>query len=104
MTVSVGVSLVLLGQTIPNNSLVNLDDLLYVTNNNQPTNANEFQTLMCVTDLEDCCESLRAVRGNWYYPDGHTVVFNTNGVTFQRNRGANEIRNNQQFYGSVRLW
>ena len=59
---------------------------------------------MCVTDLEDCCESPRTMRGNWYYPDGRTVVFNTGGGTFQSNRGANEVIGNQQFYGSVRLW
>ena len=94
----------LLGQTIPNNSLVNLNDLLYATNNNQPTNVNGLQTLMCVTDLEDCCASPRTVRGNWYYPDGRTVVFNTSGATFQSNRGLNEVIGNQQFYGSVRLW
>ena len=101
-TVSVGVSLVLQGQAIPNNSLVNLDDLLYVTSNDQPTNANGLQTLMCVTDLVDCCEL--PARGNWYYPDGRIVLYNTGGATFQRNRGQNEVINNQQFNGSVRLW
>ena len=96
----------LLGQTIPNNSLVNFDDLFYLTNNNQPTKFNdELQTLMCVTDLVDCCDLPRTVRGNWYYPDGHIVVFNTaRSATFQSNRGANEVINDQQFYGSVRLW
>ena len=101
---SVGVSLELLGQVIPNNSLVNLDDLQYHPNNNQPTNGNGQQTLMCVTDLVDCCEPPRTVRGDWYYPDGGTIVFNTRGATFQRNRGANEVINGQHFFGSVRLW
>ena len=57
---------------------------------------------MCVTDLVDCCES--SALGNWYYPDGRTVLYNTVGATFQRNRGQNYVINNQQFYGSVRLW
>ena len=105
ISIAVGVSLLLLGQTIPNNSLVNYDDLLYRSDNGQPTNANRLQTLMCVTDLVDCCESPHTVCGDWYYPDGRTVVFNTGGPgTFQSNRGANEVIGNQQFYGSVRLW
>ena len=99
-----GVSLVLLGQTIPNNSLVNFDDLLYVTNNDQPNNTNGQQTLICITDLVDCCETEEL--GDWYYPNGHTVMYNTDHkrATFQSNRGQNQLINNQQFYGSVRLW
>ena len=101
----VGVSLVLKGQIIPNNSLVNLEEFLYVTNNDQPTNDNRLQTLMCITDLEDCCASPRTVRGNWYYPDGRIVEYtDSEGATFQSNRGANEVMGNQMFNGSVRLW
>ena len=100
--ISVGVSLLLQGKTIPNNSLVNLDDLLYRTDTLQPTNANGLQTLMCVTDLVDCCETQRL--GNWYYPNGRIITSRSQGNTFQTNRGQNEIVNNQQFYGSVRLW
>ena len=71
----VGVSLQLLGQTIPNNSLVNLVDLLYqVHNTPEPTNANGLQTLMCVTDRVDCCET--PALGNWYYPNGSIVGYN----------------------------
>ena len=94
----------LLGQTIPNNSLVNLEDLLLRRDNTQPTNTNGLPTLMCVTDLVDCCDSPNTVLGNWYYPNGRTVVFNTAGGTFQSNRGANEVINDQRFNGSVRLW
>ena len=92
----------LLGQTIPNNSLVNLVDLLYHTNDlNPPTNANGEQTLMCVTDLVACCETEGL--GNWYFPGGG-VIISGGGNTFQSNRGQNEVINGQQFYGSVRLW
>ena len=101
-THAVGVSLQLRGEIVPNNSLFNLDDLQYHTDNNQPTNANGQQTLMCVTDLKDCCDTEQL--GNWYYPDGRTVVYNTGGATFQRNRGQNETIGSQNFYGSVRLW
>ena len=49
-----GVTLQLHGVTIPNNSLVNIGDLLYRAGGDpDPTNANGFhnQTLVCVTDL-----------------------------------------------------
>ena len=58
---------------------------------------------MCVTDRVDCCDTEQL--GNWYYPDGRTVVYSTeSGHRFQSNRGQNEALNGQQFYGSVRLW
>ena len=71
-----------------------------------PTNANGLhnQTLVCITDLEDCCDSPRTVRGDWYYSDGSAVEYDSRGRTFRKNRGANEVLNGQQFYGSVRLY
>ena len=102
-----GVSLQLHGVTIPNNSLVDIDDLLYRSGGDpHPTNANGLhnQTLVCVTDLEDCCDSPRTVHGDWYYSDGSVVEHSGPGRTFLRNRGPNEVRNGQQFYGSVRLF
>ena len=71
-----------------------------------PTNANGLHnhTLVCVTDLEDCCDSPRTVRGDWYYSNGSVVEYTSPGRTFRRNRGANEILNGQQFSGSVRLF
>ena len=104
-----GVSLKLHGVPIPNNSLVDFDDLLYRTASDpDPTNDNGLhdQTLVCVTDLTDCCLSPHTVRGDWYYPDGRVVHFDSGGtmITFRANRGPNEVRNGQQFYGSVRLF
>ena len=98
----------LLGQTIPNNSLVNLDDLAYQAPDQgaefieAPTNTNGRQTLMCITDLVACCETEGL--GNWYFPDGNVITSDRGGATFRANRGQNEMRNGQQFYGSVRLW
>ena len=87
---------------------MDLDDILYrEAYTEDPTNANpelHDQALLCVTDLEDCCDAPRTVRGEWYYPDGRRVKFNTEGSTFRRNRGPNEQRNGRQFYGSVRLF
>ena len=55
-----GVSLSLRGDTIANDSFVNIDDI-----------GNE-DALLCVTDLHDCCHrSSRA--GEWYFPNGTRV-------------------------------
>ena len=63
----------------------------------------EGGALMCVTDLEDCCDAPRTVRGDWYFPDGHRVPgFYT--AQFLANRGPNEVINEQRIYGSVRLY
>ena len=111
----VGVSLKLHGVMIPNNSLVDFNDLLYRTvtygpYGEYPTNALpdlHDQALLCVTDLEDCCESPHTVCGVWHYPNGSVVQNPPPGHgyrTFMTNRGQNEIRDGRQFHGSVRLW
>ena len=107
----IGVSLKLQGVVIPNNSLVDFDDLLYVSIydlccNEPPSNDNQErhdQGLLCITDFENCCESLLC--GNWYYPSGRIVDFVAEDrEIFQANRGQNEVINGRQFYGSVRLF
>ena len=110
-THTVGVSLKLYGVTIPNNSLIDFDDILYReirgSLSEDPSNANATlhdQTLLCITDLEDCCDTPRTVRGDWYYPDGSVVQFDAEGTTFRANRGPNEVISGRQFYGSVRLF
>ena len=86
---------------------MDINDLLYRGHSDpDPTNANGLhnQTLVCITDLEDCCDSPRIVRGDWYYSNGNVVTLPRWGTTFLRNRGPNEIINGQQFSGSVRLF
>ena len=94
----------MLGVVAPNNSLVDIDDILYTTRDSQsPLNTRPEQhdgSLLCVTDLVDCCET--PMLGNWYFPDG-TPVGNT-GNGYRSNRGQNEMINGHQFYGSVRLF
>ena len=98
------------GVAISNDSLVDVDDLLYRAPqsccNEQPSNSNPAlhdQALLCVTDLVDCCESPPV--GTWYYPDGRVVELDNGGNSeFQANRGPNQVINERQFYGSVRLW
>ena len=113
-THTVGVSLKLHGVTIPNNSLVDIEDILYTAPelpefNVIPTNTNGLhdQTLVCVTDLVDCCDTPRTVHGDWYYSNGDVVQFDATGgrgQIFRANRGPNEVISERQFYGSVRLF
>ena len=99
------------GALIPNNSLVDIDDILYTAPipccNEFPSNIRpdlHDQALLCVTDLTDCCESPSSL-GNWYYPNGSTVQFDAGNVaTLLANRGQNVVINGRQFYGSVRLF
>ena len=87
---------------------MDIGDILYRTPGDpNPTNANGLhdQALLCVTDLEDCCDAPRTRRGDWYYPDGNIVPLDVHGgATFRANRGPNEIINGRQFNGSVRLF
>ena len=95
----------MLGVVAPNNSLVDPDDILYTTADSQNPSTTRpdrhDDSLLCVTDLVDCCET--PMLGNWYLPDG-TPVGNTGNGVFHSNRGQNEVRNGRQFYGSVRLF
>ena len=108
-TCAVGVSLILHGVTIPNNSLVEFEDTLYTVAPNpcclEPTNANGLhdQTLVCVTDLVDCCDAPHTVRGDWYDPD-RNIITSTASPAFRSNRGPNEVLSGRQFYGSVRIF
>ena len=102
-----GVTLQLHGVTIPNNSLIDIADLLYRTDQDpEPTidNGLHNRTLICVTDLEDCCASPKTVRGDWYYNDGSVVQHNAHGSTFLKNRSPTRVINGQRFSGSVRLF
>ena len=108
---TVGVSLMFRGATIPNNSFVDIDDIMYTSPENPcctelPSNTNpRDEALLCVTDLVDCCDTPRTVRGDWYYPDGRRVELNPAAtVTFRANRGPYEETNGQTHYGSVRLF
>ena len=91
---------------------MDVDDILYRAPidgfREDPTNSNSELhdlALLCVTDLVDCCESPRTVRGHWYYPNRNMVTFDPNAIaTFRSNRGPNEIINGRQFLGSVRLF
>ena len=89
---------------------MDVHDILYrIARSDNPTNANpelHDQSLLCVTDLEDCCKSPHTVHGDWYYPNGSVVQYDTDGLNtaFRRNRGPNEVLNGRKFYGTIRLF
>lgn len=104
-----GVSLKVQGLTTPNNSIVDVDDILRFAGSGAPTNVDQTlheSSLLCVTDLIDCCESPRTVRGDWYFPSGTRVGFGARSASFQSNRGSNEFidATGRQVNGSVRLF
>ena len=106
---AVGVSLVVRGETAPNNSFVDIDDILKIYElEEKPSNSNPHshdQAMLCITDLVDCCENPR--RGSWYYPDGHMIPDRVLWFDYNRygsNSGQYELRDERQFYGSVRLY
>ena len=115
---TVGVSLRLRGVTIPSDSFVDLDDIMYTAPGvppftDFPSNRNpRDEALKCVTDLVDCCGTesdtppgiVRTMRGDWYFPDGSRVGSGDYGILFQTNRGPNEVINGRTVYGSVRLY
>ena len=111
-THAAGVSLRFLGETIPSDSFVDIDDVLNVGGLSDPSNRNPAiadASLQCVTDLVDCCGTepgspVCTERGDWYFPDGTNVELDTGASRFLVNRGPNEAINGQQLYGSVRLY
>ena len=93
------------GATIPNNSIVDIENVLYTDCAGEfPRNgwpAQNDRAVLCVTDLVNCCD--RQDFGNWYLPNGSIVPVNT-GFGFRSNRGQNEVVDGHHFYGSVRLY
>ena len=98
---------------------MDFDDTLNIgSSGSAPTNRNsgfEDRALQCITDLVDCCGTesdspvSRTQHGNWYFPDGNRVSEFISSVSDQStrflvNRGPNEVINEQQFNGSVRLF
>ena len=81
------------GLTLPNDSLVDIDDI--------PDDASVgFVTavataLMCRTDLFTCCsagqQGLPQNLGEWYHPDGSGVTFNDGNAKFRINRQRSDI-------------
>ena len=94
------------GETLPNDSFVDVDDILATVgvSNNIPSNTNPKDALLCVTDLEDCCATPRTVRGDWYLPNLSGVGSGGGSTEYRVNRGAYEETSGQTVYGSVRLY
>ena len=100
-----GVSLRFQGETLPNNSFVDFDDVLNIAGGPGPTNRNpgsDGAALECITDLVNCCNGTQ--HGNWYFPGGTRVGEFSSGTRFMVNRGPNEVIGERRFNGSVRLF
>ena len=80
------------GVTLPNNSLVDFDDIPNVSG----AEGAPGDVLNCRTDLQACCndglQMLPAPVGEWYYPNGTALDFDAGGATFRRNRGLMNVR------------
>ena len=107
-TNTVGASLELLGVDLPNNSFVDVNELLDVPAGGlNPTPDRDLPTLHCVTDFVDCCNAPRSMRGEWYFPNGTALDFDLGGdTTFRRNRGPNGLHgpDGAMVFGVVRLY
>ena len=86
------------GLALPNNSLVDFDDIPNLSIYNYGGVVDD-SVLNCRTDLEECCndalQNLPAPVGEWYYPNGTALTFDTSpggGTTFRRNRGLMNVR------------
>ena len=65
-----------MGVNLPNHSYVDLNEV--GTDSGDPGN-----TVRCITDLTTCCSGSQAQhRGDWYFPDGDRLPFQTNTGTF----------------------
>ena len=79
----------LTGAIIPNNSIVDSDDIVARGFDPPLSDADSNGALLCITDLQDCCDTPN-VRGDWYFPDDSRVE--SSGTEFRVNRGASVVR------------
>ena len=91
-----GVTVNLNGLALPNDSFVDFDD---IPNLSITGGATDVVVLNCSTNLEACCnaglQNLDAPVGDWYYPNGTALPFDTSpegGTTFRRNRVLMNVR------------
>ena len=91
-----GVTVDLNGLALPSDSLVDFDD---IPNFSTSGGVVDDSVLNCRTDLVACCnagqQSLPAPVGEWYYPNGTALTFDTSpggGATFRRARGLMIVR------------
>ena len=83
--VTTSVYLELNGNVYPNNSVISLSEV-----------GENGDALLCKTDLVTCCAIPPNRFGEFYYPDGETVLIQNAGHGFYRNRGAQEVRLNRR--------
>jgi hypothetical protein len=83
-TYHTGVYLSLRGAVYANNSAIPIAEI-------GETNSTSNTGLQCVTDRIPCCSALATRTGEWFFPDGMTIVPNQAGASsFYRNRGPGD--------------
>ena len=71
-------------QTLANNSYVDLSEV-----GNGDSGSDSVQ---CITDLGTCCASSGGShRGDWYFPDGTRLPFQTSNIDIYENRDAQRV-------------
>ena len=82
---------------------IQLRDTVYSNNSNIIINdiGEGTNSLICFTDLVDCCTSDQSLNGqalgNWFYPDGSPVgIRSDNTRGFYRNRDTSRVRLNRK--------
>ena len=76
----IGVYLSLRGTVYVNNDVIPITEI-------GETNTTSNTGLQCITDRMPCCTAVGARAGDWYFPDGTTVLPVGVATTFYRNRG-----------------
>ena len=79
------------GQLIPNNSIVNTEAI-----------GVDLDSVLCFTDLEDCCAAPENMElGQWLLPDGTVVTDDMDNVLFETRQGSAVGLNRGMVNGNV---
>ena len=71
------------GTALANNSYVDLSQV-----GRSDFGGNDVQ---CITDLTTCCTNTGPHRGDWYFPDGTRLPFQTSNIDIYENRDAQRV-------------
>ena len=81
--------------TLLNDSFVDFEDIPSLSLEGGGAQDSD-NVLLCHTDLMQCCNAVQdnvdVALGEWYYPNGTVVAYDSMGATFRRNRGQSVVR------------
>ena len=83
----IGIYLSLGGRIYSNNSIIPITDIIGRGTSAVPSD----NALQCITDKKPCCYEVPNRHGEWYYPDGSQILYQSYAIEadlpFFRNRG-----------------